>query len=149
MFWNNVEIIENFRAKKWKSSCCSRNQPESIFKQSVDQTDPLVSLDTDVRRRACLWLTWNRKIHIFTRLPLPDIYLVFMCFAIVLENTLFYIILLLSYIANYLKFLDWREDPRLIHRFVLEFIVFYLIYLCIIFRLLLWFSLLCLSSLLC
>ena len=61
----------------------------------------------------CSWLTWNPKIHIFTRLPLADFYLVFLCFAIVWENTLFYLILILFYTANYLEFLDWREDPRL------------------------------------
>lgn len=43
--------------KNEKTRSCSRNQPGSIFKQGVDRTDPLVSLDTNVRRRADLFVT--------------------------------------------------------------------------------------------
>ena len=127
MFWITVVILEHFGDKDRRNSQLFMG-PAIVDIQSQLQIDKhyLLSIKSEAREAGHQFMTdLKPKFHIFTKIPLANFNLIFMCSAIVLGNTRF-----LIFIPQSLWFLlVWREDPRLLQSFVLKLHFFYFILL--------------------
>ena len=129
-------------------SCSETSQSKYSDRVSIDK-HLLSSINSNPRRWSDLFRAdLSPKFHIITRLPLADSYLIFMCSTIILGNTHFLIFYYLQQTVWGSSEI-WREDSRLVQSFILELHWFLNLILCIIFRLLLCSTLVCLSSYLC
>ena len=98
-------------------------EPARVDIQSQMSIDKQLLSSIDSKAGRLFMIDLKPKFHIFTELPLADLYIIFMCYAIILGNTRFFI-----FIPQSLGFLVvCREDPRLLQSFVLELQFFYLI----------------------
>ena len=85
-------------------------EPARVDIQSQMSIDKQLLSSIDSKAGRLFMTNLKPKFHIFTELPLADLYLIFMCSAIVLGNTHF-----LIFIPQSLGYLVvCREDPRLL-----------------------------------